>query len=58
MRHLVVVAKGQRLKQNQAGIACLFFVVVTFLHDAIKEFAAAHFLSDEIVKLLFLKDIV
>jgi hypothetical protein len=58
MRHVMLVTILHGLKQYLGHITGLLFVVVTLLHNPIKEFTAHHFFRHEVVVFLFLKDIV
>jgi hypothetical protein len=54
----MLVAILERFKQYSTGIPRLFFIVVRFLHNAIKEFTTAHFLRHEIKEFGFFKHVV
>jgi hypothetical protein len=58
MRHVMLVTVLHGLKQNLGHVPGLLFVVVALLHNPIKQFPAHHLFRHEVVKLLFLKDVV
>jgi hypothetical protein len=55
---LVVVTVLQCLEQDDTYITSFLLVIVTLLHNTIKQLSPKHFLCNEIVKLWLLKDIV
>lgn len=58
MRHVMLVTILNRLKQNERHITRFLFIVVTLLHNPIKELSAHHFLCHEVVIVLFFKRVV